>query len=263
MPPATPEQLEILENQRPRLLERALEEASLWLGSGMIRSKYPETRWLAAFPDQARITPTLMSEHKRTWSIRIVAGNPYAGIAAAVRRHVRHDPEVHGGPADLDWAKRQILALGSALGSLSVEAMAPLPNGGVRARNYVSWASKVMLHAWPELRIFIWDKNVRTALNTKNGRAMNAAVRRGYAYENLVNECEDDLATLRGGADFQEKLRELKRRRGLVLSCVPRVCSMSDQDRNAVVHDFLERRLHDKYLWLQANYIDAMHADRE
>ncbi|MGH6895526.1 MAG: hypothetical protein ACREJ5_03125 [Geminicoccaceae bacterium] len=247
--------LGILSANRARLLTEATEDAVRWLGTENIGRKCPETCWLSGFADPHQVNGDLISNHKKTWSIQGVAGNPYELMAQSIRQAIAKRPTANL-PADeaRNWVATQVSELASELGKLAVACMKPRKDGKERTNTHTSWASKILHHAWPDVRTFVWDANALLALSTRLRRRLTVC--RGYCYRDFLDECEVDLEDLRRCVEFQAGLNRLIRERGSVLRdhCKD-IAKLGENDQRVISQDFLERRLYDKYLWAEGDFM--------
>ena len=254
---ATENHLQILTENRTRLLEAATEHAIRWLGIQNVEGRSPETRWLAGFTNSQDVSGDLISAHKVAWSIQGVAGRPYDAMARAVQETIRQRPNPHLPVAEArDWVAARISKLASDLGELAVAGMRPGKNGKKRTARHTSWASKILHHAWPDARTFVWDTNARLSLNTRLRHTLSDNAPRGYDYRKFLDECEMDLHSLRNCVEFQVGLDHLIQTRGSILKThCQNFAELSESEHNAMIVSFLERRLHDKYLWVEGELI--------
>jgi hypothetical protein len=254
---ASESQLQILSQNRPRLLEEAAKHAVLWLGIADIKGKCPETSWLEGFDDPKTIGRDIVAAHKVAWSIQGVAGDPFEQVARAVSQVVARHPDP-GLPTEeaRTWLAKQVSELACELGRLAVAGMKQRADGKQRVARHTSWASKILHHAWPEVRSFVWDVNARLALNTHYRHRLSSNPPRGYDYGQFVADCEADLCALRDYPQFQKGMKFLLERRGSVLrDHCKRFATLDESHCRLLTEGFLERRLYDKYLWVEGDFI--------
>ena len=254
---ASEDHLQRLRESRPRFLEKAREHAVLWLDTKPVGGKSSETRWLAGFSDPQEVSRDLIAAHKVAWSIQGVAGDPYPDMVKAIRQVISQRPDASvSGAGTRDWIAKRVSDLARDLGMLAVASMRPREDGKERTARHTSWASKILHHAWPDVRTFVWDTNARLALNTRVRHWLSDAASRKYGYRQFLDDCEEDLADLRSNTAFQAGLTRLIEERGSVLSdhC-QRFAEQDESEHRIAVCGFLERRLYDKYLWVEGDFI--------
>lgn len=235
-----------LDRARTHTLAKALEYSIEWLGVDKIKSKYPETKWIDAFSKKELITPSLMKENKIAWNIQYVRDEEYPDIARQIQKCIdtRSNEACLGGDSN------------SAVFRNVTQLAKDIQSTGTRPRIRLSWASKILLHMWPECSVFVWDSNALLSINARMRLDIRDGPVSGYGYWNFMEDCKYDFNRIKTSAQFEVCLEYLIGQRHSVLrdSCA-RFAGYSEKEYDKLIRDFLSRRLYDKFLWCEGEFI--------
>ena len=236
-----------LDDRQGTHLEEALGLAKQWLDPQKGGAS-PETRWLEAFADPERVDDLLVRDNRRVWAIRAAKSDDDMKRPGLIRSRIMTvvPADARADEDSRTWLAKQVEELAVQLGKVQ---------GPGRERKERSWASKILLHVWPQRRVFVWDSRVRLALNARIRGKLCANPSRGYTYRQLLDECEKDLNELRDSHLFNAYIKELIECRGDVLLRCGHFTDLDDEQYATIIRDFLERRLYDKYLWVQGDFL--------
>jgi hypothetical protein len=235
-------------------MERATDDAVNWLDNDQECGRKTETLWLRGFSAENFVTGNLIKKHKAVWQIRGVKGEPYEDIAKLVQHEIKTAPD----PARISRAMiaERVASLAERIGTLAVKGMSPYRSGKPRVAIHLSWASKILHHCWPDVRTFIWDSYVRLVLGARTGGQSKADKSASYRYEKFLDECEKYFDEIKNTNDFRKGMQQLiTKRRKILEHSGNRFKDMESTELEKVSISLLERRLFDKFVWHQGDFI--------
>jgi hypothetical protein len=151
----------------PCYVRHAANDAFHWLAPSGTRSRQrkPEVRWLEMFRSGG-VTGTEIGWNRYAWSIRGVGTDRYDGIARLAKAASDARPQAAGAEGIVLAVNALAAALGDKKAGVTEVAAATEdpPPEDVEGSPLLSWASKLLLHAWPDLPVMVLDSKAEMAV---------------------------------------------------------------------------------------------------